>query len=111
MYFPLSAELALPLIGFIETEKSNSVIVPASVNVPCPMKLCYSDHMLREDSFRQLSSEVLERCYWMEMLERCCTLETRDSKLMGKPKKQSHLSTTRVRTDRVQSPRIHIHHD
>ena len=95
MYFPLSAELALPLIGFIETEKRSSVIMPASVNVPCPMKLCYSDHVLREDGCRQLS-EVLERCYWMEMPERCCMLETRDSNWMGKLKKQLHFSTTRI---------------
>ena len=48
-----SAEPPLLLIGFIETEKRNCVIVPASVNVLCPMKPCYNDHVLQEDIYRQ----------------------------------------------------------
>ena len=44
MYFPLSAELSLLPIGFIEAEKKHFVIVLARINVSCPMKPCYYDH-------------------------------------------------------------------
>ena len=69
MHFPLSAELTLLLIGFIQTEKRNFVIVPASVNVSCPMKPWFNDYVLQEDGGRQSKGEMLERCHCVKILE------------------------------------------
>ena len=43
-------------------EEGISVFVPPSLNVTCPMKAGYKDHVLQEDGFCQSKGEVLERC-------------------------------------------------